>query len=62
MAHNTLIINPGYVHITKESNEKVSNLMKILNEHNVYSIGRYGRWTYCSIEDCMIEAMKLANK
>lgn len=48
--------------ILQRSNEKVSNLMKILNEHNVYSIGRYGRWTYCSIEDCMIEAMKLANK
>jgi hypothetical protein len=26
----------------------------------VHSIGRYGAWTYCSIEDNMLEARALA--
>ena len=25
-----------------------------------YTIGRYGGWTYCSMEDCMLEAEALA--
>ena len=27
--------------------------------HGVYSIGRYGGWTYCSIEDNIVEARAL---
>ena len=26
----------------------------------IYTIGRYGGWTYCSMEDCMLEATALA--
>ena len=62
ISHNAVVIDPGYVHITAESNNKVSSLRKILSEKGVYTIGRYGGWTYCSIEDCMIEAMELALK
>ncbi len=62
VAHNALIINPGYVHITKQSNEKVNDFRKMIAEDGIYTIGRYGKWTYCSIEDCMIDAMDLANK
>jgi hypothetical protein len=28
----------------------------------VYSIGRYGGWTYCSIEDNIVEARALVAK
>jgi hypothetical protein len=28
----------------------------------VYSIGRYGSWTYCSIEDNIVEARALAEQ
>jgi hypothetical protein len=28
----------------------------------VYSIGRYGGWTYCSIEDNIVEARALAKR
>lgn len=59
VAYNALIINPGYVHITKESSELVEKLRNDLIEYNIYTIGRYGRWTYCSIEDCMVDALKL---
>lgn len=60
VAYNTLIISPGYVHITKQSIEKVALLKNILKKKSIYTIGRYGGWTYCSIEDCMIEAIELA--
>lgn len=62
IAYNSLIINPGYVHITSKSNDEVSRFLKYLENNNIYSIGRYGRWTYCSIEDCMKDAMNLARR
>ena len=30
--------------------------------NNIYTIGRYGAWTYCSMEDCMLEAKNLSKK
>ena len=60
VAYNALIINPAYVHITQKSNDIVNCLRKKLADNDVYTIGRYGKWTYCSIEDCMLDAMKLA--
>lgn len=51
-----LTMNPAYVHITKESKEIYSEWCQKYNPKGVYSIGRYGSWTYCSIEDNIIEA------
>ena len=34
-------------------------LARILRAHGVYPIGRYGGWTYCSIEDNIVEARTL---
>lgn len=59
IAHNSILINPGYVHITENSVKQVDKLQKMLNKENIYTVGRYGRWTYCSIEDCMIDALNL---
>lgn len=61
-AFEYILISPGYVHINKESNEWVQKLMKTMEEHNIYSIGRYGSWVYCSMEDCMNQAYELAKK
>ena len=33
---------------------------RILRANGVYAIGRYGGWTYCSIEDNIVEARALA--
>jgi hypothetical protein len=30
------------------------------NPKNIYSIGRYGSWIYCSIEDNIIQAKETA--
>lgn len=61
VGYNALIINPAYVHISKESVKFVDEKKKTLqNENGVYLCGRYGSWTYCSMEDAMIEAGSIA--
>lgn len=62
VSHHNVIMNPAYVHITSESVNDVINKKKILEDSSIYSIGRYGNWTYCSIEDGMIMARTLADK
>jgi protoporphyrinogen oxidase len=56
--HQFLVMNPAYVHITKESKEIYNEWCQKYNPKGIYSIGRYGSWTYCSIEDNIIEAQQ----
>ena len=58
----SIIMNPAYVHISKESIEETLKIKNILKDFDIYSIGRYGSWTYCSIEDNIKEARDLATK
>ena len=60
VAEHHVVMDPAYVHITKESNTLVSQMRAVLASRGAYSIGRYGGWTYCSIEDNIIEARELA--
>ena len=60
IAEHSVVMDPAYVHITKPSIAETARLRAALAEHQVYSIGRYGGWTYCSIEDNIIEARALA--
>ena len=60
--HEVIVMNPAYVHINRKSQEDVEATKEILREKDVYSIGRYGSWTYCSIEDNIVEARALAEK
>lgn len=59
--YEVILMNPAYVHINKMSIEAVSKYKNFLAGNSIYSIGRYGSWTYCSIEDNVIEAQKLAS-
>lgn len=59
--YEAIVMDPAYVHITKESIEDVKSKKAMLATNDVYSIGRYGSWTYCSIEDNIKEAMQLAD-
>lgn len=56
-----LIMDPAYVHINKEDMKKVNSLFEYCHQWSVYSIGRYGQWKYCSMEDCILDAMNLSN-
>lgn len=60
ISRHHVIMDPAYVHITKDSIENVKVLKQQLKKHHIYSIGRYGSWTYCSIEDGLIEARSLS--
>lgn len=58
--YSTIIMDPAYVHINKITDKKIRDFLKQKANDRIYSIGRYGSWTYCSMEDCMVEAKKLA--
>jgi protoporphyrinogen oxidase len=60
VAHHSVVMDPAYVHITRTSLAEHARLSRILRANGVYSIGRYGGWTYCSIEDNIVEARALA--
>ena len=59
VAHHSVVMDPAYVHITSKSIAEHQRLSRILQAHGVYSAGRYGGWTYCSIEDNIVEAKAL---
>ncbi len=60
--YHHVIMDPAYVHINKKSSQIVESYKEQLSINDVYSIGRYGSWTYCSIEDNIIEARELVRK
>ena len=62
VAHHHVLLDPAYVHITKASLADVARQKAVLALANVHSIGRYGSWTYCSIEDNIVEARALAER
>ena len=58
----SIIMDPAYVHITRDMELDKKQKKELLSKHNIYSIGRYGSWSYCSIEDNIIEAKNLASQ
>jgi protoporphyrinogen oxidase len=60
VAEHSVVMDPAYVHITKRSMAEHARISKELRHKGVYSVGRYGGWTYCSIEDNIVEARGLA--
>lgn len=54
-------LDPAYVHITEQSLGAVKAAKAALATRGVFSMGRYGSWTYCSIEDNIVEARALAD-
>jgi hypothetical protein len=59
VAEHSVVLDPAYVHVTKASILEHKRLAALLKEHGVWSLGRYGRWTYCAIEDNIVEAREL---
>ena len=60
--YHYVIMNPAYVHINQESINDLTKLKAYLKKYNIYSIGRYGSWKYCSMEDNVIEAKTLVKE
>jgi protoporphyrinogen oxidase len=59
VAEHSVVMDPAYVHITRKSLAEHARLTAKLKERGVWSLGRYGGWTYCSIEDNIVEARAL---
>jgi protoporphyrinogen oxidase len=59
VAEHHVVMDPAYVHITQASIAERARLGAMLEAKDVFSIGRYGGWTYCSIEDNIVEARAL---
>ena len=60
VAEHSVVMDPAYCHITKASLAETARLKQLLAEQDVHSVGRYGGWTYCSIEDNLVETRQLA--
>jgi protoporphyrinogen oxidase len=59
VAEHSVVLDPAYVHITRRSLAEHKRVAALLEQHGVWSLGRYGRWTYCAIEDNIVEAREL---
>ena len=57
---HSVVMDPAYVHITRKSLAETARAREVLAAGGVYSVGRYGGWTYCSIEDNIVETRALA--
>jgi protoporphyrinogen oxidase len=55
-----VVLDPAYAHITTASLAETARLCDLLAAQHVHSVGHYGRWTYCSIEDNLLETRALA--
>jgi protoporphyrinogen oxidase len=60
VSSHTVTLDPAYVHITQRSLAEEQRTRAALAAAGVHSVGRYGGWTYCSIEDNLIETRQLA--
>ena len=60
VSYHYVVMDPAYVHVSQSSEALKQNVFPELEKKNVHFIGRYGRWTYCSMEDCFIQARQLA--
>ncbi|HLL24673.1 MAG TPA: LPS biosynthesis protein, partial [Kofleriaceae bacterium] len=61
VAHHDVVLDPAYVHITQASLLATAQHKRELAAHDVHTVGRYGGWTYCSIEDNLVETRALAS-
>ena len=59
VAEHSVTMDPAYVHITRRSMSEHARIKKELADRGVFPVGRYGGWTYCSIEDNIVEARAL---
>jgi hypothetical protein len=57
-----LDIEVGYAIYDRQRKPAVSTILKHLEKNEIYSIGRYGRWEYGSMEDAMVQGLELATK
>ncbi|MCP4446258.1 MAG: NAD(P)-binding protein [Myxococcales bacterium] len=59
---HSVAMDPAYVHITTASMAEHARISSDFDSNGLHAVGRYGGWTYCSIEDNIIETRALAKR
>ena len=62
VSSHEIVLDPAYVHVSQGALKEQARLRPALEAAGVYAVGRYGGWTYCSIEDNIVEARALADR
>lgn len=62
LSHCAIVMDPAYVHVDSQLYPMKENIKQQLAEQGIYTIGRYGDWKYCSIEDSMLDAIAVAKE
>jgi protoporphyrinogen oxidase len=62
LSKSIVVMNPAYIHLSEQSITDAKEKLSMLESKDVYSIGRYGEWTYCSIEDNILSAQECIRK
>lgn len=62
MDKSVVVMDPAYVHISEETESRLNIMKDSLRNQHIYTTGRYGKWTYCSMEDCMVWAKEIATQ
>ena len=57
-----IVMDPAYVHVDASLAQNKLDIMASLGQKGIHSIGRYGDWKYCSIEDSIMDAVRLSEK
>jgi protoporphyrinogen oxidase len=62
VAWHHVVMDPAYVHLTAAGMAETARTRALLSSSSIHAVGRYGGWTYCSIEDNLVEARALAQR
>ena len=56
------VLNIPYAYVLHDDfrHRNLSKIMTSLNEHHIFSIGRYGSWAYMSMEDALLMGKEIA--
>jgi protoporphyrinogen oxidase len=61
LAQDTNDIQYGYVIYDKERKDALRRVTQFLEKNNIFCLGRYGSWSYMSMEDCLLGGKKMAD-
>lgn len=62
VSYSSIMMDPAYVHVDSSLSQDKDVVKRKLEEGGIYTIGRYGDWKYCSIEDSMLDAIDVAER
>lgn len=55
-------ISHAYVIYDHWREKNLPKILRMLEEQNIYSIGRYGAWKYCSMQETLLDGKETANR